>query len=288
MDALKDSISRLGILVPLVVYESSDGAFTLLDGERRLKCATELGLREVPVSVTSAPSETDNILLMFNIHSLREQWDPYTIAIALEKLMKALGTRSSRELSALTGFSVGSINRSKKLLRLPEKYREQLREELGKPKAQQLLTEDFFLELSDAVSAIRRHQPSLLRQVTEDDLMDAFVERRQRGELQNIVDLRAVTDVANYDRSGISQERSLALLERIVSDEAASLNALHDEVLESNKQVRAIIGTVGRLTSALSEISADTVSSTSAAGLLAAFSALREQMDRLASELGDR
>src|SRR6266446_5816638 len=135
MDALKESISHLGILVPLVVYAGAkSGQYILIDGERRLRCAQELGMRTVPVSLTEAPSDVENILLMFNIHSLREQWDTYTIAIALDSLMLSLGTRSSRELSALTGFSVGSINRSKKLLRLPARYLQQLRIELQKPK----------------------------------------------------------------------------------------------------------------------------------------------------------
>ncbi len=134
MDALKDSIARIGIMVPLIVYPDrmDPKKFILLDGERRLKCAHELGLHEVPVNVTETPSDTENMLRMFNIHSLREQWDQFIIAIALLGLMKKLKTSSSRELSTLTGFTVGSINRSKKLLRLPKRHLNMLKEELKK------------------------------------------------------------------------------------------------------------------------------------------------------------
>lgn len=288
MDALKESISSHGILVPLVVYESTKkGRYTLLDGERRLKCAVELGLRYIPVNVTRRPTETENILLMFNIHSLREQWDPYTIAMALDRLIAALGIRSSRELSALTGFSVGSINRSKKLLRLPAKYLDALKGELSKPKAKQQLTEDFFLEASDAIAAIRKYQPALYAEFDHETLMEEFVARRISGALDNIVDLRVVADVANYERSGLSEAKSYSLLRRIVTTPDIALGDIYAELIEHNKQANTIISQVRKLADAIESLDIGELNATTVAGLREAIGDLQGVLRRVRTRLAD-
>ena len=45
METLRDSISKVGILVPLTVYEKAKakGKYVILDGQRRWICARELG-----------------------------------------------------------------------------------------------------------------------------------------------------------------------------------------------------------------------------------------------------
>src|SRR5436309_11390632 len=62
MEILRKSISKVGILVPLLVYErSSDDQYVILDGERRWKCALELNLPNVPVNIIPEPTTIQNI-----------------------------------------------------------------------------------------------------------------------------------------------------------------------------------------------------------------------------------
>src|SRR3990172_8895793 len=58
MRILRESIKKLGVLVPLDVYPKDvkridlrKDKFVLLDGERRWRCAKELDLADVPVIV---------------------------------------------------------------------------------------------------------------------------------------------------------------------------------------------------------------------------------------------
>ena len=69
MENLMFSINRLGIQVPLTVYEDED-VYRLIDGERRWRCARKLNLRTVPVLVQDKPTELENLLPMYNIHAL--------------------------------------------------------------------------------------------------------------------------------------------------------------------------------------------------------------------------
>src|SRR4051812_32563256 len=67
--ALEDSIRDNGILVPLTVYQASGSSvYTILDGQRRWMCASNIGLKTVPINVVAEPSVAQNILTMFQIH----------------------------------------------------------------------------------------------------------------------------------------------------------------------------------------------------------------------------
>src|SRR5436309_14052791 len=79
MDTLLASINKFGIQVPITVYDEGE-RFVLIDGERRWRCAKKLNLKKIPALVQPKPSPLNNLLLMFNIHALREQWDYLTIA----------------------------------------------------------------------------------------------------------------------------------------------------------------------------------------------------------------
>ena len=73
MAELLDSIAEVGIQVPATVYE--DHGYVILDGERRWRCAKKLNLRTIPCIVHPKPSPLENLLMMFNIHNVRVDWD---------------------------------------------------------------------------------------------------------------------------------------------------------------------------------------------------------------------
>ena len=115
MDTLLKSIKRYGVQVPISVYSEGDH-FVLIDGERRWRCATKLNFKSIPALVQPKPSPLDNLLLMFNIHSLREQWDYLTIAkklpIVIERFAEEKGGEPNEiELSEITGLTRGQIRR---------------------------------------------------------------------------------------------------------------------------------------------------------------------------------
>ena len=165
MDTLAASIKRYGIQVPITVY--TDGSdFILIDGERRWRCARKLNLPRIPALVQEKPSRLQNLLLMFNIHALREQWDYLTIARKLPDVIELFHRENKgrepteAELSELTGLTRGQIRRCRFLLDLPNKYRELLEKELALPKQIQGLSEDFFIEMERALKTVSNRVPT--------------------------------------------------------------------------------------------------------------------------------
>jgi ParB family transcriptional regulator, chromosome partitioning protein len=116
MNTLTASIRRYGIQVPIIVY-AEGSHFVLIDGERRWRCARKLNLPRIPALVKEKPSRLNNLLLMFNIHALREQWDYLTIARKLSDVISLFKKENKDrdpteiELSELTGLTRGQIRR---------------------------------------------------------------------------------------------------------------------------------------------------------------------------------
>src|ERR1019366_7972134 len=133
LDALQQSIADQGILVPLTVFKEGHG-YRLLDGERRWRCAIKLGLSKVPVIVQPKPERMQNIMMMFAIHHARKDWAPLPTALKLQDLEDEFAKRNGRkpnekQPAGLASLSRGEVRRLKKLLALPESYRDDLLKE---------------------------------------------------------------------------------------------------------------------------------------------------------------
>src|SRR5690242_17110548 len=77
MDKLAESIDEVGVLVPVSVFKDPEGTaptYVLIDGERRWRCASRLGLSNIPSIIMPPPDSTENLLKMFHIHMVREEW----------------------------------------------------------------------------------------------------------------------------------------------------------------------------------------------------------------------
>src|SRR6266446_3735742 len=144
LNTLKASIAKVGILVPLTVYrDSARGHFVILDGQRRWICAKEIPLKEVPVNEVAEPTLVQNIVTMFQIHKLREDWELMPTALKLELLMNELNERNDAKLAVLTGLPEAVVTRCKKLLSYPKKFQDLMLD----PDPEKRVKADFFIEL---------------------------------------------------------------------------------------------------------------------------------------------
>lgn len=116
---LTHSIGEVGVLQPVVVRHSptTDGAFELIMGERRLRAAREAGLSTIPAIIRE--TEQSDMLrdaLLENLH--RSQLNPLEEAAAYRQLMDDFDC-TQEELSSKIGRSRPQISNTLRLLRLP-------------------------------------------------------------------------------------------------------------------------------------------------------------------------
>jgi len=62
---LVNSIERIGFIVPIIVVESDDGNYKIIDGQHRYLAAQELGIRELPTIVV--PQKLAQLMMNLNI-----------------------------------------------------------------------------------------------------------------------------------------------------------------------------------------------------------------------------
>jgi ParB family chromosome partitioning protein len=246
MDTLTASIRRYGIQVPITVY-AERSHFVLIDGERRWRCAKKLNLQAIPALIKKKPSPLQNLLLMFNIHALREQWDYLTIARKLpnvtELFIKENKGRqpTEAELSELTGLTRGQIRRCRFLLDLPQKYRSMLEEELTKPKHFQHLSEDFFIEMERALKTIKSRVPAAISDM--DQARDALIKKFRTKVIGNITDFRMLSKIAtSIQNIGVRETKARDVLHDILNPlNKIGIKEIYSEQFEMRYDERKIL-----------------------------------------------
>lgn len=235
MEQLYVSIKTKGLLVPISVYEDS-GKYVIIDGERRWRTFLKLNYDTIPAIIQDKPSPLDNLLLMFNIHGLREQWDIYTIAMKIERVVLLLSEKLGYEpteiqVSEETGMTRGVIRRCKMIIALPERFKEMLRVELEKPKKDQLYSEDFFLEMESSLKSVKNNYPETIEDI--DIVRDVLIEKYLNKIINNVVDFRKLTKIATaWNNVGFSRDETIKLIELIFSKNEISIAYVYSEHFE--------------------------------------------------------
>jgi len=191
MRILQDSISRVGILVPLVVYkESATGDYVILDGQRRWICAKEEKIKKVPVNEVREPTPVQNIVTMFQIHKLRKDWELMPTALKLEVLMRLLKEKRDKELAEHTGLEVAVVARCKKLLSYNKRFQDMMLD----PDPEKRLKADFFIELYP----VRTDRTvTKFPWFNKDVFTDQMLEKQEKKGIKAVTDFRIVKQYIN-------------------------------------------------------------------------------------------
>ena len=120
--ALAASISTHGILQPVVVHETADGAYELIAGERRLRAARQAGLTTIPAIIReSTGGEILELALVENVQ--RADLNPIEEASAYRELIDRFGL-SHEAVARQVGRSRVAISNALRLLELAPETRQ--------------------------------------------------------------------------------------------------------------------------------------------------------------------
>jgi len=120
LSELAESVRAVGILEPLIVTRTGDGAWMTVAGHRRLAAAKEAGLTEVPASVRELNDvQRVEIMLIENLH--REDLVALDEARGYRRLLEELRIAGGqRGLAKRVGKSQSYISKRLSLLTLPD------------------------------------------------------------------------------------------------------------------------------------------------------------------------
>ena len=254
METLQRSIQRVGILVPITVYQAAGSKkFTILDGQRRWTCATKLGLKEVPINQVSEPSLAQNIVTMFQIHKLRDDWELMPTALKLGVLMDELEERADKPLSELTGLDVAVVTRCKKLLSYDEKYQDMMLH--LDPDLR--MKADFFIELYPVITD---RDVRSCNWFVSNSFTDAMIEKYERGKdgpFRSVTDFRKIKGYLTAARKAGQVDETLSKLKLFYETADMKIEDLEVDEARIHGEAEAVSRSVKRLHEAIENLDTD-------------------------------
>lgn len=255
---LKNSIEKVGILVPITIFANRRKVpktkYILLDGERRWRCAIDLNLPQLPANIVDEPKDvTQNILFMFNIHHYRKEWYLFPTALKLEVIIRELQTDSEATLSNFTGVSRSTIRRCKALLWFPNKYRNILMEKGGK------ISTDFFIEIYPI-----SYRLSQENEFSYPDKIQAFIDASMNKFLKNLVsdvkEFREVRKCMAYHEDDASFVKFKSRIMKFIRKEGTGLEVFAVPEIEEDRKRKNIIKYISYLNENLKTINPGLIS----------------------------
>ena len=128
LELLADSVSKFGVLQPIVVREADKitGNYEIIAGERRWRAAKIAGLEEIPAVVIDGDElKATQVAIIENVQ--REDLNPVEEAMAYASLIDNFGLKQD-EVAAQVGKNRSTIANMLRLLDLPEAVLEMLRD----------------------------------------------------------------------------------------------------------------------------------------------------------------
>ncbi len=205
LSILRDSIKKNGILVPITVFKKpSEKKYTILDGERRWRCAQQLKLKTIPANEIAPPSRRENILLMFNIHKVREEWELTETALKLEVLMRLLPKDTpEKEIAAITGMTKIRVMQAIRLLRFDKKYIDMTI--IDDPSRR--IRGEFFSQLEEALEKLTSEDYKEIGH-TKKQIIDIMIEKYHDKEFTNLIqEFRTLRKVLSARTKGVDKKQ---------------------------------------------------------------------------------
>lgn len=264
LQELAQSISRSGIIHPLVVRPLGDGRYEIISGHQRKRAALLLGLKEVPCRVVETAEEKAELMLI-DANLQTRQLSPMEMARAVRRRKELAGIRQGvrtdltsdmmSEVAGQLGVTDRHLRRLDKLNDLIPELQEMVDDErLGvtageklaslPPDAQKLL----FEALGDGIGRVRTHELNRLREESDRGyLVLEVMEKRTReleDELSRIKELHGGKDALESELERLRQKKKE--LEYDILDRQAAARAVQDRTRKSGAMLLELVEGLGR------------------------------------------
>ena len=124
INELAQSIREKGVIQPLLVRRHGDN-FELIAGERRLRAAKSLGIKEIPILVKNV-DDVDSLELALIENIQRQELNPIEEAHAYQHLMDKFNMTQER-MSEVLGKARVTITNTLRLLKLPHEIQQEIK-----------------------------------------------------------------------------------------------------------------------------------------------------------------
>lgn len=203
MASLRDSIKKHGIITPLIVQkDSKSGKYLLIDGERRYRAATELGLKEVPIQEVSPKNDFLRLVEQFHIQEQHESWTATEKAMAIVEISE-ISKKPLKEVCELLSIDERQARYYQAFAMLQNKER--------------FVESGVNLQNAEKIGEVKR----FAKRVTEEVLSAPFTKQEEnkleKVLIQKIKD-KEITERADYSRIKDSFRTDPKLIDKFINE----------------------------------------------------------------------
>ncbi len=188
----------------------------------------------IPVNVVDPPTPAANMLYMFHVHNLREEWDLMPTALSLRILMKELGETEDTKLAELTQLSEPNVKRCKMLLSFKTKYQQMMLH----PDPDRRLKANLFIEMYPVLDLYDELGSRVRRGRTRDELTDLFIEKYRDGLIPSVVHFRKILEARDLLRDTDRWDEVAQACRRFVTEPKLKIKSVFDPLVAEEKQVQ--------------------------------------------------
>lgn len=173
IEELAQSIKEKGVIQPLLVRRKGD-YYELIAGERRLRAAGVLNLKELPIIIKDV-EDKDSLEMALIENIQRQELNPIEEAHAFQYLIEKFAV-TQEKISEVLGMSRASITNTLRLLKLPQEVQAELKK--GRISFAHGRT---LLEIEDENQQRRLTQLVISRDLSVRELENMVKRRRPKG-----------------------------------------------------------------------------------------------------------
>jgi ParB-like chromosome segregation protein Spo0J len=187
----------------------------------------------IPVNVVDPPTPAANMLYMFHVHNLREQWELMPTALSLRILMDELKVTDDAKLAELTELSEPNVKRCKILLSFPIKYQQMMLE----PDPARRLKANLFIEMDPVLNLYEELSSRTRQRKTRNQLTDFFIEKYRRSLIPSVIHFRKILQARDLLRGTARWKEVVAAMKQFVADPESKIKTLFDPLIAEERQV---------------------------------------------------
>jgi len=181
--------------------------------------------------VIPEPTPLENLLRMFNIHSVREEWPLISVALSLREVIEQSGEEREGRLAEMTGLTRSTVRRARKLLTLPDDELELIRNEAHLDRTEQIHREDLYLEIIAATSVITNGLPEISERYEQPEIIRSFAEKREQKTLRAVTEFRDVGKLVKAsDDELVGRGAVVEAVDRLIGDVDVTPSAVFEEI----------------------------------------------------------
>lgn len=199
----------------------------------RLSADRPLKSVRIPVNIVDPPTPAANMLYMFHVHNLREQWDLMPTALSLRILMNELKVSDDSKLAELTKLSEPNVKRCKILLDFPQKYQQMMLN----PDPGRRLKANLFIEMYPVLNFYETLGVRARGGKTRAELTDAFIEKYRQGLIPSVIHFRKILEAKDLLEDTDRWDEVVRAATQFVVDPKSRIKTLFDPLVAEEKQV---------------------------------------------------